>query len=190
MNEELRRALMTRYPSITGLRPVAQTQNVPTFADPVPFNPPGQFQPVGGMRAQDGRPLFASATLSPSYPQPLQPEATLAMSPRPMALQPASAPDVPLPPARPADWNVPGYQRGLRDFGPDAQTYANQFTGGDVSKVRSRLVPMDGEMMNDFYARGLLDSGTAPQAAAPETPPPQQNDFWSRLFGGIFSGGV
>jgi hypothetical protein len=68
----------------------------------------------------------------------------------------AAAPSIPLPPRRP-EYDVQGYSKGLANAGPSAQEYADQFAGGDLSKVRSRLINVDGQMVNDYYMRGLLD---------------------------------
>jgi len=97
-------------------------------------------------------------------------------------------------PPMPAAFQVRGYSKGLADAGPDAQAYADQFAGGDLSKVRARLVNIDGEMKNDYYTRGLLDGPmpqgpVAPDASSGGYGPPQP-DLWQRLFGGLFSGGA
>jgi hypothetical protein len=96
-------------------------------------------------------------------------------------------------PPMPAAWNVEGYTRGLGDAGPGAQAYADQFAGGDLSKVRSRLINVDGQMVNDFYTRGLLDGPmpqgpVAPDASTGGYGPPQPGLLQS-MFGGIFGGG-
>jgi hypothetical protein len=89
----------------------------------------------------------------------------------------------PMPPA----FQVVGYTKGLQDAGPGAQAYADQFAGGDLSKVKARLMNIDGEMKNDYYTKGLLDFSPADaNAAAPATS--QQPDFLERLRM-LFSGG-
>lgn len=98
----------------------------------------------------------------------------------------ANAPQQFGPPMPPA-FQVVGYTKGLRDAGPDAQAYADQFAGGDLSKIKSRLINIDGEMKNDYYTKGLLDFSPADaNAAAPATS--QQPDFLERLRM-LFSGG-
>ena len=89
----------------------------------------------------------------------------------------------PMPPA----FQVVGYSKGLQDAGPGAQAYADQFAGGDLLKVKARLMNIDGEMKNDYYTKGLLDFSPADaNAAAPATS--QQPDFLERLRM-LFSGG-
>jgi len=99
----------------------------------------------------------------------------------------ANAPQQFGPPMPPA-FQVVGYSKGLQDAGPGAQAYADQFAGGDLSKIKSRLINIDGEMKNDYYTKGLLDFSPADaNTAAPATS--QQPDFLERLrmmfnFGG------
>jgi len=106
---------------------------------------------------------------------------------------PARAPEQFGPPM-PAAFNVLGYTKGLKDAGPEAQAYADQFAGGDLSKVKARMINIDGEMKNDYYTRGLLDGpmmpepGAAPDASTGGSGPPQA-DWLERLrmmfnFGG------
>lgn len=93
-------------------------------------------------------------------------------------------------PPMPAEFNVQGYSKGLANAGPGAQAYADQFAGGDLSKVRSRLMNVDGQMVNDFYTRGLLDgpmTQPAPEAAMPAAG--QDPNLLMRIFGGLFGGG-
>lgn len=92
----------------------------------------------------------------------------------------------PLPPRRP-EYDIPGYSKGIANAGIGAQEYADQFAGGDLSKVKARLMNIDGEMKNDYYTKGLLDFSPADaNAAAPATS--QQPDFLERLRM-LFSGG-
>ncbi len=101
----------------------------------------------------------------------------------------AVAPAIPNPPRRP-EYDVKGYSKGLANAGPGAQAYADQFAGGDLSKVRSRLINIDGEMKNDYYTRGLLDGPM--QQAQPEAPAAavtQDPNLLMRIFGGLFGGG-
>lgn len=103
-------------------------------------------------------------------------------SPAPSATTPQQF-GPPMPPA----FQVVGYTKGLQDAGPGAQAYADQFAGGDLSKVKARLMNIDGEMKNDYYTKGLLDFSPADaNAAAPATS--QQPDFLERLRM-LFSGG-
>lgn len=98
----------------------------------------------------------------------------------------ANAPQQFGPPMPPA-FQVAGYTKGLQDAGPGAQAYADQFAGGDLSKIKSRLINIDGEMKNDYYTKGLLDFSPADaNTAAPATS--QQPDFLERLRM-LFSGG-
>lgn len=98
----------------------------------------------------------------------------------------ANAPQQFGPPMPPA-FQVVGYSKGLQDAGPDAQAYADKFAGGDLSKIKARLINIDGEMKNDYYTQGLLDmpAPTAPDAGANATTQP---DFLDRLRM-LFSGG-
>lgn len=98
-------------------------------------------------------------------------------------------------PSMPAEFNVQGYTKGLGNAGPGAQAYADQFAGGDLSKVRSRLINVDGQMVNDYYTRGLLD-GPMPQGPVASDASsggfgPPQPDLMQRIggfFGGMFGG--
>lgn len=104
---------------------------------------------------------------------------------------PARAPEQFGPPM-PAAFNVLGYTKGLKDAGPEAQAYADQFAGGDLSKVKARTINIDGEMKNDYYTRGLLDGpmmpepGAAPDASTGGYGPPQADwlDRLRMMFGG------
>jgi hypothetical protein len=104
---------------------------------------------------------------------------------------PARAPEQFGPPM-PAAFNVLGYTKGLKDAGPEAQAYADQFAGGDLSKVKARMINIDGEMKNDYYTRGLLDGpmmpepGAAPDASTGGYGPPQADwlDRLRMMFGG------
>lgn len=139
-------------------------QNMPQFADP---RVQGLLPPVPGPARNVG-PAFGSMPIQ--GPLPMQG------------------------PPMPAEFNVKGYTKGFGNAGPGAQAYADQFAGGDLSKVRSRLINIDGEMKNDYYTRGLLDGPmpqgpVAPDASSGGYGPPQP-DMWQRLFGGLFSGGA
>lgn len=98
-------------------------------------------------------------------------------------------------PPMPAEYQVAGYTKGLGNAGPGAQAYADQFAGGDLSKVKSRLINIDGQMVNDFYTRGLLDAPApqgpvAPDASSGGYGPPQPGlmDRFSGFLGGLFGG--
>lgn len=98
-------------------------------------------------------------------------------------------------PPMPAEFNVQGYTKGLGNAGLGAQAYADQFAGGDLSKVQSRLINVDGQMVNDFYTRGLLDAPApqgpvAPDASSGGYGPPQPGlmDRFGGFFGGLFGG--
>lgn len=100
-------------------------------------------------------------------------------------------------PPMPAAYQVAGYTKGLQDAGPDAQAYADKFAGGDLSKVKARLINIDGQMKNDFYTRGLLDSPmpdgpVAPDASSGGYGPPQPDtmDRFRMWLGGLFGGGA
>lgn len=108
----------------------------------------------------------------------------------------ANAPQQFGPPMPPA-FQVVGYSKGLQDAGPGAQAYADQFAGGDLSKVKARLMNIDGEMKNDFYTRGLLDSPmpdgpVAPDASSGGYGPPQPDtmDRFRMWLGGLLGGGA
>lgn len=110
---------------------------------------------------------------------------------------PARAPEQFGPPM-PAAFNVLGYTKGLKDAGPEAQAYADKFAGGDLSKVKARMINIDGEMKNDYYTRGLLDApmmpepGSAPDASTGGYGPPQPDtmDRFRMWLGGLFGGGA
>lgn len=108
----------------------------------------------------------------------------------------ANAPQQFGPPMPPA-FQVVGYTKGLKDAGPDAQAYANQFAGGDLSKIKSRLINIDGEMKNDYYTRGLLDAPMPDGPVAPDAssggygpPQPDMMDKFRLWLGGLLGGGA
>ena len=114
------------------------------------------------------------------------------MGGREVGAAPGAAPaSIPLPPRRP-EYDIAGYTKGLANAGPNAQAYADQFTGGDLSKVKARMINIDGEMKNDYYTRGLLDGpmmpepGAAPDASTGGYGPPQADwlDRLRMMFGG------
>lgn len=135
------------------------------------------------MAVTDGIPPQAIMSLQQQGPKMPRMFGGREVGPAPGAVAPQQF-GPPMPPA----FQVVGYTKGLRDAGPDAQAYADQFAGGDLSKIKSRLINIDGEMKNDYYTKGLLDFSPADaNAAAPATS--QQPDFLERLrmmfnFGG------
>jgi len=72
-------------------------------------------------------------------------------------------------PPMPSEFNVPGFAKGYANAAPgmSAQQYADQFAGGDLSKVKARQILVDGQLVNDFYTKGLLD-GLLGGPAAPQ----------------------
>lgn len=74
---------------------------------------------------------------------------------------PAPVGNVPLPPVRDGGSQMPGATPNGFQLNEQQQAqmkaYADQFTGGDMSKVNTRLIRgEDGNYMPDFYAKGLL----------------------------------
>ena len=72
-------------------------------------------------------------------------------------------------PAVPGEFSVPGFAKGYANAAPgmSAQQYADQFAGGDLGKVKARQILVDGQLVNDFYTKGLLD-GLLGGPAAPQ----------------------
>jgi hypothetical protein len=62
-------------------------------------------------------------------------------------------------PPMPSEFNVPGFAKGYANAAPgmSAQQYADQFAGGDLGKVKARQILVDGQLVNDFYTKGLLE---------------------------------
>lgn len=75
-------------------------------------------------------------------------------------------------PPMPPEFNMPGFAKGMGYSTPgmSAQQYADQFAGGDVSKVKARQIMLDGQLVNDFYTKGLLDG----LLGGPSAPQPLQ----------------
>lgn len=150
-------------------------------------------------------PFFAGGPAVPNMPQFADPRVQAMLPPVPgparnVGPAPGSSPvKGPLPmqgPPMPAAFNVQGYTKGLADAGPGAQAYADQFAGGDLSKVRSRLVNIDGQMKNDYYTKGLLDGPMSQGAVAPDAssggfgpPRPDMMDKFRLWLGGLLGGG-
>ena len=98
-------------------------------------------------------------------------------------------------PAVPGEFSVPGFAKGYANAAPgmSAQQYADQFAGGDLGKVKARQILVDGQLVNDFYTKGLLDGllgGPAPMKPIEGTPanvplPPQR----PAEFGPSYQGG-
>ena len=166
------------------------TANVNAVTDPasVPFF-------MGG-EARSNLPQFADPRVQAMLPPVPGPARNVGPAPGSGAARgasPARGSDQYGPPM-PASFNVRGYTKGFADAGLDAQAYADQFAGGDLSKVKARLINIDGQMKNDYYTQGLLDGpmtperGAAPDASTGGYGPPQA-DWLDRLrmmfnFGG------
>jgi hypothetical protein len=62
-------------------------------------------------------------------------------------------------PPMPSEYAVPGFAKGYANAAPgmSAQQYADQFAGGDVGKVKARQIMVDGQLVNDFYTKGLME---------------------------------
>lgn len=146
-------------------------------------------------------PFFAGGPAMQNMPQFADPRVQAMLPPVPgparnVGPAPGAVPmTIPLPPRRP-EYDVQGYTKGLGNAGPGAQAYADQFAGGDLSKVRSRLINVDGQMVNDFYTRGLLDAPAPTGPVAPEVssggygpPQPDMIDKFKLWLGGLLGGG-
>ena len=164
------------------LRSRLPTANVNAITDPasVPF--------FAGGPAQQNLPQFADPRVQAMLPPVPGPARNVGPAPGAVPMT------IPLPPRRP-EYDVQGYTKGLGNAGPGAQAYADQFAGGDLSKVRSRLINVDGQMVNDFYTRGLLDAPAPTGPVAPEVSsggygPPQPGlfDRFGGWLGGFFGG--
>lgn len=98
-------------------------------------------------------------------------------------------------PAVPGEFSVPGFAKGYANAAPgmSAQQYADQFAGGDLGKVKARQILVDGQLVNDFYTKGLLD-GLLGGPAAPQPlqgtpanvplPPQRPTEFGPSYQGG------
>lgn len=98
-------------------------------------------------------------------------------------------------PAVPGEFSVPGFAKGYANAAPgmSAQQYADQFAGGDLGKVKARQILVDGQLVNDFYTKGLMEGllgGPAAMKPIEGTPanvplPPQR----PAEFGPSYQGG-
>lgn len=133
----------------------------------------GQMQnpsiPMGGGLAQLGNTLRApgfgqmpipAQSMSPNMPAPNAVPAGPASVPmppeRPMSF-PAQSQAAPMPPQRPEGLGFNDPNATVQGFNPlafggNAQAYADQFAGGDLSKLSARTYRNeDGSMWNDYY---------------------------------------
>jgi hypothetical protein len=119
---------------------------------------------------------------------------------RPMPAAPRGGAAAPMyGPPMPAEFSVPGFAKGYATATPGvtAQQYADQFTGGDVGKVKARQILLDGQLVNDFYSKGLFDgllggnAGMKPLEGTPANvplPPQRPAEFGpSNTSGGFLS---
>lgn len=136
---------------------------------PMPTNPaevPLYAMPTGAPMPTNPAevPLYAMPT---GVPMPANPAEVPMM---PAARRGGAARTAPMQgPPIPPEFNMPGYAKGYSNAMPgmSAQQYADQFAGGDVSKVKARQIMVDGQLVNDFYTKGLLD-GLLGGSAAPQ----------------------
>jgi hypothetical protein len=84
---------------------------------------------------------------------------------------PASTPRPPMRPqdmgpTMPSNFAVRGYSPSLPTFGGQdaAQSYADQFAGGDLNKVKARTIMVDGQPYNDFYTKNLFGGDAVNQS--------------------------
>jgi hypothetical protein len=78
---------------------------------------------------------------------------------RPMPAAPRGGGGAMQGPPMPSEYAVPGFAKGYANAAPgmSAQQYADQFAGGDLSKVKARQIMVDGQLVNDFYTKGLME---------------------------------
>lgn len=133
-------------------------------------------------------PLYATPTGAPMPTNPAEVPMARQMGqeqrfrPMPAAARGGAAP-MQGPPV-PGEFSVPGFAKGYANAAPgmSAQQYADQFAGGDLGKVKARQIFVDGQLVNDFYTKGLMDGllgGPAPMKPIEGTPanvplPPQR----------------
>jgi hypothetical protein len=69
-------------------------------------------------------------------------------------------------PTMPSNFAVRGYSPSLPTFGGQdaAQSYADQFAGGDLNKVKARTIMIDGQPTNDFYTKNLFGGDAVNQS--------------------------
>lgn len=119
---------------------------------------------ISGPSGQGSAPAYSATpygTLAPTPQMPMMRFSDDVRSDepaRPMVAQqaPAPAPAAPAQQFGPVNMNV---IKGLNQYAQmgDPQAYANQFAGGDLSKVKARTYRNeDGTTWNDYYVSGLL----------------------------------
>lgn len=155
-------------------------QNLPSANVPAVTNPAAVPFMMGG-NPQPNTPAFLNPNL-PGFSSPNLPVYVAPPSPRSAAPAAASAPMQG--PPMPGEFSVPGFAKGYTNAAPgmSAQQYADQFAGGDLGKVKARQILVDGQLVNDFYTKGLMDGllgGPAPMKPIAGTPanvplPPQR----------------
>jgi len=105
-------------------------------------------------------PLPASSPQVSDMPAPMAaPAGPAPLPPQRPAVMPQ--PSAPMPPVRPegVGFNDPnrlvqGYNPYATGAGPNAQAFADQFAGGDLSKLAARTYrDEDGNSWNDYYVR-------------------------------------
>ena len=91
---------------------------------------------------------------TPTQPRGGQTPPQLQMPPAPMQAQPAQAQAAPM--QGPVNMNVIKFLNQYANMGAP-QEYANQFAGGDLSKIQARTYrDEEGNPYNDYYIKGLL----------------------------------
>lgn len=183
--------MQSRLPA-ANVQAVTNPASVPFFA-----GGPAVTPAVGNL------PQFADPRVQAMMPPVLG--ATRSMAPTAAA---ASAPMQG--PPMPGEFSVPGFAKGYTNAAPgmSAQQYADQFAGGDLGKVKARQIMVDGQLVNDFYTKGLMDGllggpaamkpleGTPANVPLPPQRPPefgpslQSGGLLSNLpfIGGLFGG--
>jgi hypothetical protein len=125
-----------------------------------------RFRPTTPPEFQNTEPGFSGVT-GGILADALRPQGRPGAAPAAPAAPQAAAPrppmgNVPLPVPRPADiGQLPGATPNGFQMNEQQQAqmraYADQFAGGDMSKVNTRLIRNDdGSYMPDFYTKGLL----------------------------------
>lgn len=132
--------------------------NVPAVTNPaaVPFMMGGNPQQNTPAFLNPNLPGFSSPNL-PVYVAP--PSSGQEQRFRPMPAAPAAASAPMQGPPMPGEFSVPGFAKGYTNAAPgmSAQQYADQFAGGDLGKVKARQILVDGQLVNDFYTKGLME---------------------------------
>lgn len=124
-------------------------QNLPSANVPAVTNPASVPFFAGGP-AVGNLPQFADPRVQAMMPSVLGPARNAA---------PAAASAPMQGPPMPGEFSVPGFAKGYTNAAPgmSAQQYADQFAGGDLGKVKARQILVDGQLVNDFYTKGLMD---------------------------------